>query len=207
MSMWSYCVHVPCFCSVLWMSFYLCSYNLCQWFPWSQLEFYPHGKSGVGFGLYFFPQYAQLVCSGKSSLRELNGSIPQTKLCGETTWWYLFHSSTASERRVVSEMLDNWIPKCRQRMLECFFSHCIGCRIKANVRRPLGQSCGALLLLDIYFTIWPSPQLQHFVRKTLFSFKSSEKFCLNLKRQILCRFFFPCFLKTFFLLLHKSRSH
>lgn len=164
-------------------------------------------KPGVGFGLYFFPQYAQLVCSGKSSLRELNGSIAQTKLCGETTWWYLFHRSTASECRVLSEMLDNWIPKCRQRVLERFFSHCIGCRIKTNVRRPLGQSWGALLLFDIYFTIWPSPQFQHFVRKTLFSFKSSEKFCLNLKRQILCRIFFPCLLKTFFLLLYKSRSH
>lgn len=50
-------------------------------FFWSQLEFYPHGKPGVGFGFYIFsPQDAQLACSGRSSLHELNGSIAQTKI-------------------------------------------------------------------------------------------------------------------------------
>lgn len=88
-------------------------------------------KTRSGFGFYFFfPQDEQLTCSGKSSLHELNGSIAQIKFCRESTCWYFFHRSTASGHKVLLELWDNWLRKCRQLVFDCFSSYCIGCRIK-----------------------------------------------------------------------------
>lgn len=120
------------------------------------------------------------------------GQLPKQKSCREGTCWYLFHRSTASGHKVLWEMLNNWLPKCRQLALDCFFSYCIGCRIKNNIRWPLGESWEAL---TDHLT---KPSVTAFFQKNSVFLQVFRKNLFELKKADIVQNLSPMFVKNIF---------